>query len=281
MDKPEPFLAVRVHHLDQSPGCTGLCVGYERGNWRAEQLAHHAMEWLPEFALSAAECEKMSHANAVRFMRRAAKAVYDSQKFEKRGEFGELFLHIAIRQVFGSLPAISKLYYKTANNETVKGFDAVHVVGLPGELELWIGEAKFYKDISDAIREVVRELDDHTKTDYLRSEFALITNKIDDSWEHSETLKRLLDPNTSLDEVFTRTCIPVLLTYDSPVLAAHTACDDAYAAAFTEEIETYWRRFAQKDLPAELRIHLFLLPLNTKEDLIVALDKRLKQWQER
>jgi len=239
------------------------------------------MEWLPEFALSAAECEKMSHANAVRFMRRAAKAVYDSQKFEKRGEFGELFLHIAIRQVFGSLPAISKLYYKTANNETVKGFDAVHVVGLPGELELWIGEAKFYKDISDAIREVVRELDDHTKTDYLRSEFALITNKIDDSWEHSETLKRLLDPNTSLDEVFTRTCIPVLLTYDSPVLAAHTACDDAYAAAFTEEIETYWRRFAQKDLPAELRIHLFLLPLNTKEDLIVALDKRLKQWQER
>ena len=136
MKKPDRFLELRVHEIGVSPGYTGLCAGYERGQWRAEQLADHAMDWLPEFALSITECERMNHANAARFMRRAAKVVYDSKKFEKRGEFGELFLHIAIREAFDSIPAISKIYYKTANNDTVKGFDAVHVVGSSEALDL-------------------------------------------------------------------------------------------------------------------------------------------------
>ena len=53
--KPEPFLDVRVHDLSLSPGLTGLCVGYELGKWRAEQLVEHAMDWLPEFALTYTE----------------------------------------------------------------------------------------------------------------------------------------------------------------------------------------------------------------------------------
>lgn len=279
MNKPDPFLTVRVHDLTCSPGRTGLCVGYERGEWRAKQLAEHAMVWLPEFSLSASECEKMNHANSVLFIERAAKAVYETEKFEIRGEFGELFLHIAIRQVFDSEAAISKLYYKTANNETVKGFDAVHVVGSEDDLELWIGEAKFYNDIGRAIRDVVKEIKDHTKTDYLRSEFALIMNKVDDSGKHAAALKKLLDPNTSLDEVFQRACIPVLLTYDSQTVKAHKACDGQYETAFVNEVQTHWQSFAEKNLPAELRIHLFLLPLHEKKVLVEMLDERLKIWQ--
>lgn len=191
MNKPDPFLTLRVHKIDSLHGCTGLCVGYECGKWRAEQLAEHAMSWLPEFALSVTECEKMNHANAVHFIRRAAKAVYESKKFEKRGEFGELFLHIAIRQAFDSIPAISKIYYKTANNDTVKGFDAVHVIENGEELELWIGEAKFYDNIERAIHDVIEEINNHTQIPYLRSEFSLITNKIDNSWKHADAFKKL------------------------------------------------------------------------------------------
>ena len=279
MKTPDFFLTVRIDDLTRSPGLTGLCVGYEREKWRAEQFAKHTMDWLPEFALSSSECERMHHANALAFIRRAAKAVYESEKFKRRGEFGELFLHIAIRQVFNSIPAISKIYYKTANNETVKGFDAVHVVGSGDALELWIGEAKFYDDIGRAIRDVVTELNQHTQTDYLRSEFALITNKIDDSAEHASALKRLLDPNVSLDEVFKRVCIPVLLTYDSPTVKAYSTCCDEYKAAFVEEVENHWQNFSDKDLPNELRIHLFLLPLEDKKTLVCILDERLKKWQ--
>ncbi len=277
--QPDPFLEVRVHRLDIAPSLSGLCVGYEQGIWRAQQFADHVMEWLPEFALRSSEYFAMSGPKAVPFIRRAAKRVYESGKFSRRGEFGELFLHIAIRQVFRSMPAISKIYYKSATNDTVKGFDAVHVVGPPDDLELWLGEAKFFKNIDAAIRDVVQELADHTELDYLRSEFVLIADKIDDAFPHATELKKLLSPNTSLDLVFKRACIPVMLTYDSQCLAGHTQCDQDYGEAFYAEVEANYARFASASLPKKVRVHLFLLPLHTKARLIKALDEKLKTWQ--
>ena len=278
--RPDPFLTVRVHNVGVQPSLTGLCAGYERGEWRAKQLADHVMDWLPEFALTASECTTLGPQNATKLMRSAAKRVYDSEKFKNRGEFGELLLHAAIRQVFDSLPAVSKIYYKSANNDTVKGFDAVHVVGPPEDLELWLGEAKFYDDISRAMSDVVSELHKHLETDYLRDEFALIVNKIDPKWPHAAVLRKLLQPEISLDEVFTRVCIPVLLTYDSPCVAGHTSCDRAYAKAFEQEMRKHYGAFCGRELPKEIRIHLFLLPLLQKRALVEVLDAKLKAWQQ-
>lgn len=226
----------------------------------------------------------MQHANSVKLIRRAAQQVYTSRKFTNRGEFGELLLHAIVRQVHNSIPAISKIYYKTANNDTVKGFDAVHVVGPPDDMELWLGEAKFYNEINRAIRDVVAELEAHLDTDYLRAEFNLITGKIDDSIPHVEKLKKLLSPNTSLDEVFERVCIPVLLTYDSECVANHKSCSKQYTDTFKAELEQHHARFlaalsARKGLPKDLTIHLFLLPLAEKAKLIAAFDEKLKTWQ--
>lgn len=278
--KPDAFLTIRIHNVALQPSLSGLCVGYERSEWRAQQLADHVMDWLPEFALSATECASLGHQNATKLMRSAARRVYDSEKFKSRGEFGELLLHAAIRQVFNSLPAVSKIYYKSANNDTVKGFDAVHVVGPAEDLELWLGEAKFYSDIGRAISDVASELQTHLGTDYLRSEFALIVNKIDSKWPHAEVLRRLLQPEVSLDDVFQRACIPVLLTYDSPCIMAHQACDASYAKTFEQEITKHYATFARNALPKETRIHLFLLPLKQKEALVKVLDEKLKLWQQ-
>ncbi len=278
MDKPEPFLNVRICDRDISPQLVGLCVGYELGTWRAEQLAEHAMEWLPEFALTHRELEGLKSANVVRLMRRAAKNVYATEKFRRRGEFGELFLHAVIRQVFGSLPAISKIYYKSARNDTVKGFDAVHVVSNEDGLELWLGEVKFYQDISRAITDVVDELHSHTQRNYLKDEFLLISGKIDDEWPHSDALKSLLSPNTSLDDVFTKAVIPVLLTYDSECVDIHNVCSADYCAQFEDEIRNHYRKFSAKDLPP-VNIYLFLLPLKSKAALIEHLHQKLEAWQ--
>jgi len=120
-----------------------LCAGSERGEWRDKQLAEHLVEWLPEFSLTASELKTLNSSNIVELLRRAAHVVYQAEKFNNRGEFGELLLHVAVRQVYNSIPAISKIYYNTAINDTVKDFDAVHVVDAVGDLELWLGEAKF------------------------------------------------------------------------------------------------------------------------------------------
>lgn len=279
-EQPTPFLKHRVHRVSSAPGLTGLCVGYENGAWRCDLLAKHAFEWLPEFALRSSEAKDIGSHNCVEQMRKAALKVYASEKFSNRGEFGELFLHIAIRQVFNSMPAISKIYYKSARNDTVKGFDAVHVVPEEGSFELWLGEAKFYKDSASAIRDVAAELVDHTDCDYLKDEFILIADKLDDTDEFADELRTLLSRNTSVDEVFSRVCIPVFLTYDSECISKHSELCDSYGTDFANEVEQVYRSFSSRDLPASVQIQLFLMPLDSKVELVKALDQNLRMWQE-
>ena len=283
--KPEGLLEIKVHKLDIYPSLTGLCAGFESGEWRCDAFSHHMMDWLPEFALSFSERENLRDHNAVELLRKAAKVVYSTEKYGKRGEFGELLLHILMRQVFNTLPAINKIYYKSSSNETVKGFDAVHVVANEEEssLELWLGEAKFYSNASGAIRDVVKELKEHTERDYLRDEFLLIKNKIDEKWPHFDKMQDLLSPNTSLDTIFDVVCIPVLITYDSRIVASYPENKLTYIEDFIDEVTKYYEVFKDKcetiNLPKVLRIHLFVVPLEKKSELVKMLDERLKACQ--
>ncbi len=142
MDHPDNFLNILFHDFGDLGDDLVLCAGFERGEWRNDQLADHVMEWLPEFALSHSELNEISHHNALKMTKKAAKIVYQTERYGSRGEFGEILLHIAIRQVYTTIPAVSKIYYKSTVNETVKGFDSVHVVRKDDGLELWIGETK-------------------------------------------------------------------------------------------------------------------------------------------
>lgn len=281
---PEPLLDVRVHQVDPSPGLTALCAGYEFGEWRAAQLARHLIEWLPEFALTHSELQSLGAHNLASLLARAAQLIYDTRTAnphlrDRRGEIGELLLHIAVRQVFDTLPAISKFYFKDSVNGTVKGFDAVHVVVSASRLELWLGEVKFKVDVAEAIREVVAEIDAHTKRDYLRNEFALISNKIDPAWPHAERLGKLLHKNTPLDQVFDCMAIPVMLTFESPVLQSHKEISDAFRIAFEAEVRKHHKTFCGKSLPDNIRIHLFLFPMKDKKTLVEEFDRRLEACQ--
>lgn len=273
---PPALLRAVVKRVDCIPGLAGLCAGFEAGEWRCDQLAEHMVEWLPEFALTPREYRMLTGANARRQLRAAAQYIYTSPKYANRGEVGEILLHAIIRQEFSSVPAISKIFYKDAPNDTVKGFDAVHVVEAEGSLELWLGEAKLYQDIDSAVRNVVKELKEHTAISYLRSEFAAIWRKLDPTHPHYDALQPLLTGTTTMDEVFTRICIPVLLAYDSTTVAAHNRTDAIYEAEITSEFERHYCHFARSDLPAELKIILILLPMHTKAKLLSRFDAKLK-----
>ena len=167
----------------------------------------------------------------------------------------------------------------------MKGFDAVHVVGPPDDMELWIGEVKFYKDVDAAIRNVAAEIENHTQRDYLRDEFLWIKGKIDDASAHAAQLRKLLSPNVSLDIVFKRACIPVLLTYESSCVGTHDECSAAYCSAFEVELRSHHAKFTAKlgkiSLPDGIIVRLFLLPLHIKDALVEALDENLRSWQDR
>ncbi|MFA8631524.1 DUF1837 domain-containing protein, partial [Xanthomonas campestris pv. campestris] len=196
------MLQLVLHEIDGDRAISGLCAGYEGKRWRHSVLADFLMESLPDFCLTYSEYNEIGHESAVRMIRKAAKAVYNTDKFKSRGEFGELLLHVILKMTMGTLPAVSKIYYKDSVNDTVKGFDAVHVVPSKTGFELWLGEVKFYGNIGAAIRDVAAELDQHLEADYLRGEFVAILNKVDEHWPHAQQLMALLNERTSLDQVF-------------------------------------------------------------------------------
>lgn len=283
LSTPARFFTARVELRDDAPEMTTLCAGYERGEWRKSDFVRHLFDYLVEFALKGSQLQNLNSATAYRMIEDAARRVYESEKYGKRGEFGELLLHAALRSHFDSEPAVSKLFYKTGDNDTVKGFDCVHVVDCDDTdgLELWLGEVKFYANITDAMQKAIASLEELTETERLKREFVLIRGLVDDTWPYAEEFKALTE-GKSLDDVFDVLRIPVLLTYDSEVVNDHNRVCEEYETALRTEAENIFSRFkGNARLPADIYIHLILVPLKDKADLNEALHERLKNLQGR
>jgi hypothetical protein len=138
-----------------------------------------------------------------------------------RGEIGELLLHIICRQQFHTYPSLSKVFYKSATNDVVKGFDLVHTKYYEptNEIELWLGEAKFYRDGKKAISEAIASVNSHLTHGFLQQEKALVGPLISPSTPGYEKLQWIFDDGTSLDEIVDRMIVPVLITYDSKAVS--------------------------------------------------------------
>jgi hypothetical protein len=145
-------------------------------------------------------------------------------------------------------------------------------------LELWLGEAKFYTDFSPASKAVIDELKQHVESQYLRNEFLLICNKIDDNDDFSDKLKDFISERNSLDNIIKRICIPIFITYNSEVVQSHTKVDDIYIEEFKSEVEKNYKSFIDK-CDIEIKFHLFLFPLHNKDALNTALHEQLSNLQ--
>lgn len=278
--RPQPFLDVRVEDTADLPTLLGLCAGYELGQWRSKQFAKYLIRHLIEFIYPMEEWGAANSATGVEMTARAAEAVYKTQKYENRGEIGELILFSVLRAHYGSLPVISKFYFKSAVNDTVKGFDAVHFIEGKNGLELWLGEVKFYTDAAAAIRHVLEELDAHLEASYLRGEFTWIGNKMRADGPHYERIRQLLDDKTSLDQVFPVLHIPVLITYESQAVGAHSIVDEIYKTAIEAELRYHFQSFRGRCAVQRVAVHLILVPLGSKRALQEAFDSRLRAAQD-
>lgn len=277
-----PILQPRIDIDSTDPPLVAYCADFDGGQWRLTELVRDVFDrHLTSFALSLTKYSSIDGDSAAASLRRAAKAVYNTDKYKSRGEFGELFLHAILRDYYNAHPAVSKIFFKDSDNDTVKGFDAVHLVEHDGRIELWLGEVKFYADLDDAIRSVCAELKIHTQTDYLRREFVAITSKLDPAWEFSASVEAMLDENQTLDAIVDALVVPVLLTYESQAVKAATVVSDAYIEQLQKECEDAWERFSQgAKHERKIRIILMLLPISDKRQLLDQMHSQLKIWQQ-
>lgn len=282
---PETILELVVDHTDNLLPSATFCAGFEDGRWRSDDLSLDLINWAADWILPTQELEGYNHATGTALLGKALSRVYSTIDFERRGEIGELLLHMILRKFYGSSRLISRIYFKDAANDTVKGFDCAHIVdtGTSGELELWLGESKLYKDSYGAASAIYDELKLHLSRDYLRYEFAAITDKIPDDYPHRDKITALLSRTTSLDKTFKSVVVPIFISYDSEAAGKHRESTDEYLTDLRAEVMANWKsirdRYENWTLPRQIRAHVFFFPMDTKTQLTSAFDGRLKAWQ--
>ncbi len=276
---PQRLLAC-LHGSDSDTQNQALyCAGFEIQQWRCGALADHIMDWLADYALVEDELN-VSHTNMYVRLREAAARIYTSDKYQKRGELGEVVLHAICRDFFGTIPIAPRVFYLTASNDVVKSFDMVHVRYLKeGAFELWLGEAKFFQNASEAMNSAVESVKAHIDAGFLRNEKLLLGPQISKSIPHYDEIRALFSPNSSIDNLFQTAAFPVLIAADSKAVANGTSQDTHYIASARAELSKLEGKLNASGLREKIRILLIYLPVKSKDELAVAFDKRLKGLQ--
>ena len=272
---PDPFLEIRIDHLDLPLPIRGLCAGYEGGEWRSTQLADHLFNWLPYAALNQEHQHAFGPANFVELIRLAAAHIYHTKKTASRGEIGELLFHLICILHYGTVPVICKLLLKTSPNDTVKGFDGIHLVPMQDDFELWLGECKFYLDGKEAIREAVASIKEHIAPAFLKTEKAMVIGHVGEDIPHRDQVIKLFKSQTSSDKLVEKSVFPVMIAYESKAVAGFDALSQEYIDALAGELKYLKEYFSEKSVEVKLRFRLIFVPMNKKKDVIESFDKKL------
>jgi hypothetical protein len=272
---PDLFLEVRCAEVTQPFLATGLCAGYEGGKWRSEGLADHLFQWLPYAALNQEHQLGFGSHNFVEMLRLAAAHIYKTKKTASRGELGELLLHLACILHFKTVPVMCKLVLKSSANDTVKGFDGVHLLQLDKGFELWLGESKFYTDAEDGLRDALKSVKDHILPAFLASEKAMIFGHVGKDIPHSAEVIKLFKSQTSGDDLLKMARFPILVTYESGSVASFNQVSTRYIESLTAEVVHLRTYFGSRAAELKLRFQLIFVPLGSKKNLVESFDKKL------
>jgi hypothetical protein len=275
---PDPFLEIRFND-PTIPPTMGLCSGYEGGAWRSKRLAEHLFQWLPYAALNQEHQLSFGSHNFVEMLRVAAAHIYNTKKTVARGELGELLLHLACVRHLGTTPVLCKLVLKTSPNDTVKGFDGVHIViKSGGDFELWLGESKFYIDPHEAIRDAVSSVRSHIVPTFLTTEKAMIMGHVGDGIPHRDEVLKLFKSQTSGDLLLQKAVFPILIAYESGSVGSFSVLCEEYTQSLTTEIIALRKYFLERGIDIKLRFQLIFVPLGKKKDVVDSFDKLLEPY---
>ncbi len=300
---------VITQHISEADFCTYF-VGFDLGDdgknhYRWKELINLLQTVIPEFAYGLHKGAEVPQEEIVHRLVEAAKAIYkideysqvrdihenngaipdgdSNKKYLARGEFGELLLHLFLRDFHGTIPLISKIYFKDSHGAVVHGFDAVHIQ--PATKTLWLGESKLYHDGKRGVAALINDIKEHIKSDYLQDEFSIISKKlkiIDHEIPEKQHWLDLMHQSTRLADVLESVMIPMLCTYTSDNFSNHEDITQAFIDAYEKEVrelKNYFEANNNHPLKTNLNIILLLFPVQSKDDLVKKMHKKLVNLQ--
>ena len=254
-------------------------IGFDNNEFRLQPLVDIIRKVIPEFSLGYHCGTNIPLTEIVERLKEAAETVYMTDKYKTRGEFGELILHLLLRDFHKTIPLISKLYFKDSYDVPAHGFDGVQIT-IDGDVKkLWLGESKLYKVGKAGVCELAKDIEKHVNADYLRREFNLISRKLPSDIPEILYWRNLMDKHQKLDVIFSNIVVPMVCTYSSELFATHLAETASYLKDFQDECEQLNAEFMKLKPATNVEIILMLLPVPCKDRLNTELDKRLKAMQ--
>jgi len=254
-------------------------VGFDQNQFRLQPLVDIIRNVIPEFSLGYHDGMKIPLTEMVERLKEAAETVYLTEKYEKRGEFGELILHLLLRDFHNTIPLISKIYFEDSYDVPSHGFDGVQITINGEEKKLWLGESKLYTSGKVGVKDLATDIEKHVTGEYLKREFTLISRKLPDEIPEIEYWRNLMDKHQKLDTIFSNIVIPMVCTYSSRLFINHNDNTAEYFDDFINEMNLLYQYFCKHKPDTNVEIILLLLPVPNKDDLTLELHKRLKAMQ--
>ncbi|MDF0731692.1 DUF1837 domain-containing protein [Pseudomonas entomophila] len=284
-------------------------VGYDladdtqNGQYRWKDFVNVLVSAVHEFAFGMHEGSSVQSNKLVVALSDAAKSIYKIEDFSRvkdiylsgghldddledkylrRGEFGELLLHLILRDNFGTIPLLSKIYFKDSYGHTVHGFDSVHIN--PETKSLWLGESKLYMDPFKGVAALVKDLGEHIRSDYMADEFSIISKKIKHFSFHEdvEYWTKWMSSAKRLKEKLTDIYIPMLCTYSCETFSTYDDEVDAFKKELVDQARAISKKFHDGNNHAwksKINIVLILLPVKCKKELVKRLHQKLGMMQ--
>lgn len=211
------------------------------------------------------------------------------------GEIAEILLYGIMHSYYKALPIVPKIFYKQNKNDFAKGSDSVHIVVEDDDnFSLWLGEAKFYKNIENSdLDKIVSSVHDTLSTDKIKKENSIITGLSEfDKYDINETVKNkikaLLNEDTSIDKIKPILHVPIILLHECGITASSNEMSEDYKeqiiAKHKERAESYFAKQIKKckDVAkySEIKFHMILFPIPSKETVVEKFIKRAKELRD-
>lgn len=266
-----------------------LINDYEEGEWKFDKFNNYIMNTLAETALSKKEREALREEPYSLIKQSIANLN------QKEGEVGEIFLYGIMKKYYNALPIVPKIFYKQNINDNAKGADSVHLTIENQECHLWLGESKFYTDITDAISKAIKSIKDLLVKDKLNKEKSIITNvndlelymedkKDEISEENMNKIKKILRQDTSIDELKNILHIPISIIYQCEITKQYNELSEEYK----QEIAKFHQEKAKQAITKitnelntvnkvkKIKFHIILFPVPDKEKIQCNFTKKLE-----
>ncbi|GFH42729.1 hypothetical protein Hs30E_12800 [Lactococcus hodotermopsidis] len=270
-----------------------------------EDWCEEIFDEIPNFALGDEKAREISKASPRKATKQGMKLLYEvkeireandgylaldssvEDKYLKRGEFGELILYYLLKKKLNKPQLISKIYFKDSYNAVVHGFDAVHYDKESNEL--WIGESKFYKDKNAALRELADDLDKHFNSKFFKQEFTIISNRFEDLGIQNDEIKNLIAPDSKVLSKLVKINACFFALFDDEILKSFSyekgtdKPSQDFLDRLKDSVEKARTNFDDKTKgflhKENLKIHLFLFPVESKYKLVKKMHEKLKKEQ--